>query len=70
MKPWLNLYNTVFVGLLLHMLVSSVILQTSHLFPAGTNKEGLAEQMEDIAERQDILNDSVPEVCQTMWMWV
>ncbi|KFY80305.1 hypothetical protein V499_00823 [Pseudogymnoascus sp. VKM F-103] len=27
----------------------------------GTDKEGLAEQMEDIAERQDILNDSAPE---------
>lgn len=29
---------------------------------AGIDKEGLAEQMEDIAERQDILNDSAPEV--------
>ncbi|KFX87172.1 hypothetical protein V490_08476 [Pseudogymnoascus sp. VKM F-3557] len=29
---------------------------------SGTYKEGLAEQMEDIAERQDILNSSAPEV--------
>ena len=37
---------------------------------ARTDKEGISEQMEDIAERQDILNDSAPEVCLIMWMWV
>ena len=30
--------------------------------PNSTDKEALVEQMEDIAERQDILNDSAPEV--------
>jgi hypothetical protein len=33
---------------------------------ARTDNEELTEQMDDMAQRKDILNDSAPEVCMVM----